>query len=417
MRIDNVVLVACLVSYLAVNAFAAKSSEWQDLRDQIRKTLHVPDQKVPLREKSYGQFLAAPDVSAERVSYATNYDLRVPAIVYHQAGATIQKHPALIIVNGHGADKASVYAYWAGILYSRAGAVVLTYDPIGEYERNKERRSATNQHDEFIPPEEMALRMTGLMVTDVLQAARYLASRKDVDDKRIAVLGFSMGSFISSLACAIDTNIHACVLAGGGDLDGPGGYWDSSAKKMCQSTAYKALSFLGDRGATIYALNAKRGPTLVWNGTKDTSVDIVYHGQDFFDKLHADTIARLGSSKDVFEFGFKPGGGHRAYFLNREVALWLSDKLKFPDWTKKQIAALPETHTSDWMIKNHLLTETNADFEKNEGGLMALGDNIPVVARADLHAIPDAVWGSEQQSFIYETWVDRAKAAIANAGP
>ena len=383
-----------MAALLAGSAFGGKNSEWQELRKQIRSTLHVPEEMPALREKSYGQFNPAPDVVAERVSYSTDYDLKVPAIVYHGAGATIVKHPALVIVNGHSGDKSSVYAYWAGILYARAGAVVLTYDPIGEYERNKERRSGTNQHDEPVAPDDMALRMTGLMTTDVLQAVHYLGSRKDVDEKRIAVLGFSMGSFISSLACAVGTDIHACVLVGGGDLDGPGGYWDSSSKKMCQSTAYRALAFLGDRGATIFALNAKRGPTLIWNGTVDAVVDIVHHGQDFFDKLHADTIARLGSSKDVFDFGFTPGGGHSAYFLSRPVALWLNDKLKFPDWTKKQILALPETDLK---------------------GLKALGDHIPAVPRDDLHAIPDAVWAADEEFYIYETWVDRAKAAIRNA--
>jgi hypothetical protein len=203
-----------------------------------------------------------------------------------------------------------------------------------------------------------------------------------------------MGSFISSLACAVATDIHACVLVGGGDLDGPGGYWDSSSKKMCQSTAYRALSFLGDRGAAIFALNAKRGPTLIWNGTDDTAVDIVHHGQDFFDKLHVATIARLGNSKDVFDFGFTPEGGHSAYFLSRPVALWLNEKLKFPDWTKKQILALPETDIH---------------------GLRALGDHIPAVPRDDLHAVPDTVWASEQDSYIYETWVRRATAAVRNA--
>ena len=407
-----------LAAALAANLFAAKPNEWRDLRSQIRNKLHVPDQLPALRERSYLPFTPVQGVQADRVSYATDYDLRVPAIVYHPSGATIVKHPALVIVNGHGGDKSSVYAYWAGVLYARAGAVVLTYDPIGEFERNHERRSGTNEHDEVLSPDDMALRMTGLMVTDVLQAVHYLASRKDVDDQRIAVLGFSMGSFISSLACSATTDIHACVLVGGGDLDGPGGYWDSSSKIMCQSTAYRALSFLGDRGPTLFAINAKRGPTLIWNGADDTVVDIVHHGQDFFEKLRTDTIARLHGSKDVFDFGFTPGG-HRAYFLSRPVALWLNEKLKFPDWTKKQIEAMPETRMSDWMIKNHLRTATDAEFEKNEGGLMALGSDIPLLSRADLHAMPDAVWAADEDYYIYESWVDRAKAAVtaSDKGP
>lgn len=389
--------VILFVGLSAFSASAANKKDWQALREQIEKTLHVPQQLNKPDEKFYGKFSPASGVAADRVSYATGYSLRIPAIVYHPAGATIIKHPALIVVNGHGGDKSSWYAYWAGILYARAGAVVVTYDPIGEYERNKDRESNTGQHDIYIAPDEMARRMAGLMVTDIMQTVSYLETRKDVDTKRIAVLGYSMGSFISSLACAVDTRIHACVLVGGGDLDGPNGYWDSSKKTMCQSIPYRTLSFLGDRGAVLFALNAKRGPTLVWNGSADKVVDIPNHGQDFFEDLRQRTIAQLGSSKDVFDFGFTPGGGHEPYFLTKPVALWLEDKLKFPNWTKKDIQAMPES--------------------PQPGGTLALGNDIPVVKRDDLHAIPDAVWDSDRESYVYETWVDRAQAATRSDAP
>jgi dipeptidyl aminopeptidase/acylaminoacyl peptidase len=262
-------------------------------------------------------------VTADRVSFGTEYGLLVPAIVYHQAGATIKKHPALIIVNGHGGDKSSWYAYWAGILYARAGAVVLTYDPIGEYERNWQKRSGTRQHDAELEPDDMARRLSGLMITDIMQGARYLAERHDVDPKNMAVLGYSMGSLVASFACAIDTSLRACVLVGGGDLDGPGGYWDKSAK-MCQGIPYQSLSFLGERGPAIYGLNAKRGLTLVYNGTADKVVDIPNHGEEFFAKLQEQTVAMLGNRKDVFEYGFLADGGHSPYFLTKPVAFFAS---------------------------------------------------------------------------------------------
>jgi hypothetical protein len=87
--------------------WAAAKPDWDGLRTQMRETLHVPDPQPRLGEKLYGHFAPTKDVSADRVSYGTDYGLRVPAIVYHQAGATISKHPALIIVNGHGGDKSS----------------------------------------------------------------------------------------------------------------------------------------------------------------------------------------------------------------------------------------------------------------------------------------------------------------------
>jgi len=401
----------------AVNLFGATHRDWQALRQQIRTTLHIPEPLPSLESKSYDHFTPASGVTVDRVSYATDYGLRVPAIVYHPAGATIAQHPALVVVNGHGGDKSSWYAYWAGILYARAGAVVLTYDPIGEYERNALRESNTLQHDEIIPPEDMARRMGGLMITDVMQAVNYLAERRDVDPKRIGVMGYSMGSFISSIACAIDTRVHVCVLVGGGDLDGPGGYWDRS-RKMCQAIPYQSLKFLGDRGAILYGLNAKRGPTLVVNGSADQVMDIPHHGEDFFADLRKRTIAEVGTSKDVFDYEFAPGGGHRPYFVTKPVALWLEDKLKFPDWTRKQIQAMPETNILDWAAAHNLNPPGSSVTNPNgEGGTLALGTDIPAVPRADLHAIPEAVWDSQRDRYVYETWVDHAKAAISSGAP
>lgn len=410
-------LALAIAGLLAANAFAATKQDLQGFRKQIEATLHVVEPLPHPEGKSYGKFSPALGITAERVSFATDYSLRVPAIVYHGAGATITKHPALIIVNGHGGDKSALYDYWAGILYARAGAIVLTYDPIGEYERNAERRSFTSQHDQMIPPEDMAQRLAGLMITDVMQAVSYLADRPDVDPKRIAVAGFSMGSFVSSLACAIDMRVHACVLTGGGDLDGPGGHWDSVKRKMCEATPYQSLRILGDRPAVIFALNAKRGPTLIWNGAADQVAEIPTHGQAFFEDLRARTIAEAGTAKDVFAFGFTPNAGHNPYFLTKPVALWLEDKLKFPDWTRKDIEGMPETRVIDWAQIKGLQTPSTLMDEQLPGGMMALGNDIPAVPRDQLYAIPESVWDSQRESFVYETWVDRAKSAITTGAP
>ncbi|HEX4229960.1 MAG TPA: prolyl oligopeptidase family serine peptidase [Bryobacteraceae bacterium] len=394
----------------ATITLAAARPDWQQLRGRIEATLHIPNPLPDNAAKSYGEFDVAPGVTAERISYATAYGLRVPAVVYRQRGASLTQRPALIVVNGHGGDKSSWYAYWAGILYARAGAVVLTYDPIGEYERNAERKSDTNQHDQYVAPDDMGRRMGGLMITDVMEATSYLAQRTDVDPKRVAALGYSMGSFITSIACAVETRLRGCVLAGGGDLDGPGGYWDSS-RKMCQAIPYQSLSFLGNRGPAIYALQARHAVTYVFNGSTDQVVDIPNHGPDFFATLRRDTIKEQGSAKDVFEYGFAPNGGHRPYFLTKPVALWLEEKLKFPNWTRKEVEAMPETHISDWAIAKGLKAKTSENYEHGEGGTMALGTDIPAVSREELHALPEALWESQKDKYVYESWLARAKAA------
>jgi len=235
--------------------------EW---RLQILRDLFVPSPLPELRPAAYGSFEPEPGIVAERITYSTAYGLRVPAILYRPKKQA-SKSLGIVVVNGHGGDKYSWYSFYSGILYARAGAVVLTYDAMGEGERNVRRASETRAHDKLQSPPELAQRLSGLMITDAMQAVSYLRGRPEVDSKRIGALGYSMGSFVLSLTCAVDDRIHACVLAGGGNLDGPGGYWDGS-KPMCQGIPYESLSFLGDRAAVIYTLHAFRGPTLVYNG-------------------------------------------------------------------------------------------------------------------------------------------------------
>src|SRR5207342_31845 len=106
------------------------------------------------------------------------------------------------------------------------------------------------------------------------------------------------GSFVLGLACAAETRLNSCVLVGGGNLDGEGGYWDSSSKKMCQAIPYHSMKFLGDRGAALYALQADHLATLVWNGTADDVIGGT--GASFFDDLRKRTIAQHRSAENVF---------------------------------------------------------------------------------------------------------------------
>jgi hypothetical protein len=199
-------------------------------------------------------------------------------------------------------------------------------------------------------------------------------------------------------------------LAGGGDLDGPGGYWDSSSK-MCQGIPYQSLSFLGNRGPVLYALQARHAFTYVFNGSTDQVVDIPNHGPDFFATLRRDTIAEHGSSKNVFEFGFVANGGHRPYFVTKPVALWLEEKFKFPNWTRKEVEGMPETHVAEWAVAKGLKEKTSENYEHGEGGTMALGTDIPAVSREELHALPEALWESQKDKYVYESWLARSKAA------
>ena len=412
-------LVLLLGSLYSDYSFAARNhgnhpsdANSDEQRRKIRSMLFVPDPLPAIDSISHGQFEAAPGVVGDRVSYATAYGLRVPAIVYRPKKLPPDKMPAIIVVNGHGGDKYTWYSYYTGILYAQGGAAVLTYDPIGEGERNADRKDATRQHDRQIDPPEMAQRLGGLMITDTMQAVSYLTSRPDVDPQRIAAVGYSMGSFVLSLVCAVDTRLNSCVLAGGGNLDGPGGYWDSSTKKMCQAIPYQSLKFLGDRGAVIYALHAGRGSTLIINGSADDVVAMPPTGPPFFEDLRRRTIALRGNERNVFDVIFIPGGGHRPYFLTRPAALWLENHLHFPFWTATSIAKMPQTHIMEWAEDNGVKIEKLYAIELREGGTQALGAQIPAVPHELMDALPRDRWERDKEAYIYETWVKNAKAAL-----
>jgi dienelactone hydrolase len=393
----------------------ASEEQLKSWRAQIRSTLFVPDPLPPLEPETHGRFRPAPGVVAERVSYGTQFGLRVPAIVYlpeERRGRV----PALVVVNGHGGDKFTWYSYYTGILYAKAGAAVLTYDPIGEGERHSQRRSGTRAHDKKVGPPEVARRLCGLMITDVMQAVSYLSERPEVDPGRIAAAGYSMGSFVLGITGAVETRLRACVLVGGGNFDGPDGYWDRSDKVMCQSIPYRSLEFLGDRPAVLYALHAARGPTLVYNGLADTVVAIPDHGPAFFDDLRRRTERLRGTPAGLFEVGFLPGASHRPYFVTRPVALWLERRLDLPAWTEDDIIAMPETHIADWAKARAVAIDRLYATEEREGGTRALGDDVPAVDRDDLFVFPAKEWERRKDRLIYESWVAEATARTA-AGP
>jgi dienelactone hydrolase len=378
----------------------AQMEQW---RMEIQKALFVSAPLPRLSPQTFGRFYPAHGVVAERITYGTEYGMRIPAVLY-----TPKRHgrlmPALIVVPGHAGDKYSWYSFYTGILYAKAGAAVLTYDPVGEGERNSERQSGTRAHDRVVNVPGYPQHLSGLMITDVMQGVSYLSSRADVDPNRIAILGYSMGSFVAALTGAIDKRIGSVVLSGGGDLDGPGGYWDNSAK-MCQGIPWQSLSSLGDRPAIVYALNEERGPTLIMNGTADTVVDIPHHSESFFRDLQSRVEALNGISRNIFVTQFQPDVSHRPSWVMRPAALWLQQQLHFPNWTPQEIETMPLVRISDWAAQNGVQIAEEDLKQAREGGVMALDPGIPGVPRAELNVFGDQKWREQENDLTFESWL------------
>src|SRR5262249_30175271 len=76
--------------------------------------LFASDPLPELNPEVNGQFDPEPGVVAERVTYGTQFGMRVPAILYRPKTYN-GKLPALIVVNGHGGDKYSWYAFYSAV--------------------------------------------------------------------------------------------------------------------------------------------------------------------------------------------------------------------------------------------------------------------------------------------------------------
>jgi dienelactone hydrolase len=357
----------------------------------------------PVAARDFGSFTPMRNVVAHRVTYGTQFGMRVAAIVYrpdHRNG----KLPAVIVVAGHGGSKSTWYEVYAGLLYASAGAVVVTFDPIGEEERNAEHLIDARAHDAVLAGLESPARMGGLMIGDVMSAVSYAASLPEVDSKRIAVVGYSMGSFHAALAAGLDPRIRALVLSGGGDLDGNGGSWDSSSKIMCQGGPYQALSFLPDKGAIIFALHQRDGETLVLNGAEDNLVAAPHHGESFFADLNTRVQALAGPHVPKIEYHFYPGVGHRPSWVNRDAATWLNARLHFPRWQNISLDSLGETHIAQWAAATGAHINHGYESEKTEGGIHALGHGFPAPTRAQLQVVPDVEWKAHQDLYTWQGW-------------
>jgi dienelactone hydrolase len=411
MRIPALVLAAA-VAALPLRAGVFTHEQALALRARLRASFFIPDPLPPLEPQVTRRFHPAPGVAAEAVTYATQLGTRVPAIVYRPDPLPPGRIPALVVITGHAGDKYSWYSYYTGILYARAGALVVTYDQIGEGERNATRRSATRAHDTITGDEEMGRRLNGLMQTDAMQGVSYARSRPEVDPARVGVLGFSLGSLVGALDGALDPRPRVVVLVGGGNLTIGPGHWDAAGHAMCQGYAYGSLKFLGDRPAYVYALQADRGPTLLWNGRQDH----VTHQEETPDAFYADmrrrTIALRGSEENVFTYGWNDAGGHRPYWVTKPVALWLQRQLNFPNWTEARIAAMPEINIGRW-AQGTAVDDPAVAAESRPDGTVALADDIPGYAREDLSVFTPAQWDAVKAPYVMEAWVAAARAAEA----
>jgi hypothetical protein len=73
---------------------------------------------------------------------------------------------------------------------------------------------------------------------------------------------------------------------------------------------------------------------------------------------------------------------------------------------------MPETHVGEWARREGVFIEAAYNTEVREAGARALGSGVPGVTREQLTAVPLATWEREKTQFIYESWIEQARAAV-----
>jgi pimeloyl-ACP methyl ester carboxylesterase len=122
------------------------------------------------------------------------------ATITHPADAA-GRAPAVILIGGAGSDDRDGTAFNVHVLanlagaVSRAGFLAVRYDKRGFGQSGGRRESAT---------------MTDL-AEDVRAILKWVGDRKDVDSKRIAVIGHGEGAWVAMLAAARDRRITALI--------------------------------------------------------------------------------------------------------------------------------------------------------------------------------------------------------------
>ncbi|NOU96843.1 dienelactone hydrolase [Paenibacillus sp. LMG 31456] len=168
----------------------------------------------------------------ERVEYSTDGNLRVPAYVLipkRLKGRT----PAVLAWHGHGYGsreivglqpdgtiddtQPGIHQHFAVQLVQR-GMIVIAPEIIGfgdrrmQADRAKDSRKSSSCSSLASRLLLYGRTLAGLRIYEAMRTMDYLATREDVDAKRIGSMGFSGGGLIASLSSALDERIHATVI-------------------------------------------------------------------------------------------------------------------------------------------------------------------------------------------------------------
>jgi dipeptidyl aminopeptidase/acylaminoacyl peptidase len=231
--------------------------------------------------------------------------------------------PTVVVVNGMDNAK-EMSIFFCGLEFARRGYNTLCLDGPGMGEMRR-MRDMPSRYDYEVPG---------------TAAYEYLLGRKDVDPKRIAIMGYSFGGYYSSRIAAFEKRYAACIALSALHWDLAG--WQQHIKEKNanapKSVAQSNFQFQWVVGAATpdEAIEIARKfklkdvakniacPFLVTHGGNDRVVP-VQNAQKLYDAVGS-------KNKTLKIFSTEEGGAEHAHVDNRQVGIdfaadWLGDNL------------------------------------------------------------------------------------------
>jgi len=187
-------------------------------QEKSRRKLYGLLGRLPERRRPVsGKCFSVEDRGAyilERLTLDLNGIERVPAYFIKPKNRK-EKTPVVVFNHCHGGmydlGKDELLKGWPGLKsypdeFSKLGFSVLAIDAWNFGDRSG--RDETVLFKELIWKGQV---LWGLMVYDSIKAIDYLATRQDVDTRRIGTIGTSMGSTMAWWLAALDTRVKVCV--------------------------------------------------------------------------------------------------------------------------------------------------------------------------------------------------------------
>lgn len=192
----------------------------QGVREQILRSIGGLPQRTPLNARVVGT-IARDGYRIEKIIFESQPRFYVTANLYVPTSGTAP-YPGILFPLGHESG-AKAHDAWQHVLsnLARRGFVLLAWDPIGQGERvqlwdedfrtSKLGASTTEHSMAGIQSILLGDTLARFTIWDGIRALDYLASRPEVDPKRLGITGNSGGGTHSAYIAALDDRIQAAA--------------------------------------------------------------------------------------------------------------------------------------------------------------------------------------------------------------